>query len=107
MIVHLLLTAHPNAAKAVDVYGWTPLHVACAAGASQGIIVALLHAYPEACIMRTEGKGSRPAQCLPKECEKREEIKTMLRLAREKFDKDFVNLPQPLLLNDNDSAVLV
>jgi hypothetical protein len=104
----MLLTAHPEAARGVDLGGFTPLHVACAAGSSTGIIMALLQVNPEAVVMRTE-KGSTPIKCLAKNAENRQEVKEILKQAKTCFDANFNNplLAKPILLMKENSVVLV
>ena len=107
----MLLKAGPAACKAQDKSGWTPLHVACAAGCKAGIIVALLHEYPAACVLRTD-KNSPPIKCLAKQfgssAQERAEIKEMLKSAQREFDRTFVNpLTRKKNMDSLKDAVLV
>lgn len=107
-VIQLLLKAQPESARGVDLNSWTPLHVACAVGSSISEIRALLQVYPEAAIMRTD-KGSTPAKCVRKMAANRQEIKDLLKEARQQFDATFVNplATRKPLLADNHDAVLV
>ena len=88
-ITYLLLSSSADSAKGVDLNGWTPLHVACSVG-NKGAIVALLQIYPEAAFTRTD-KGSTPLLCLSKTMEDRNEVKHMLKAARQQYDSTVSN----------------
>lgn len=88
-IIYLLLNSHPDSAKGVDLNGWTPLHVACSVG-NKRAIAALLQIYPEATFTRTD-KGSTPLLCLSKTMENRNEVKQMLKAARQQYESNVSN----------------
>jgi Ankyrin repeats (3 copies) len=88
-IIHLLLAAQPDSAKGVDLNGWCPLHVACSVG-NKDAIIALVQIFPEATFFRTT-HGSTPTMCLSKATDDRDEVKRLLKAARQRFDATFVN----------------
>jgi ankyrin repeat protein len=102
-IIYMLLSSHPDSAKGVDLYGWSPLHVACSVG-NKRAIVALLQIYPEATITRTD-KGSTPLLCLNKTMEDRNEVKQLLKAARQQFDSKLPN-PRISLVSDTESFLV-
>ncbi|KAL7561736.1 hypothetical protein ACA910_010948 [Epithemia clementina (nom. ined.)] len=63
-LIHYLLQVHPEAARGVDIRGFTPLHVACAQLASPALIGRLLDYHPAALYGRLHN-GSSVTQCLP------------------------------------------
>jgi ankyrin repeat protein len=88
-VIFLLLNSHPDSAKGVDLNGWSPLHVACSVG-NKRAIAALLEIYPEATFSRTD-KGSTPILCLSKTMENRNEVKQMLKAARQQYEATVTN----------------
>ena len=99
-IIYLLLNSYPDSAKGVDLYGWSPLHVACSVG-NKRAIVALLQIYPEAAVTLTD-KGSTPLLCLNKKMDDRNEVKQLLKAAWQQYDS---NLPNRFKMQNTKSLV--
>ena len=90
--IRVLMKFGPEAARGFDHRGWTPVHVAAHAAASETVVKTLLDAYPEVVLTRTN-RGHSIKRVIPPYAPNRRALSELVMETKEAVN-EAVNLPK-------------